>query len=59
MALIVKSAFGDYQRGDKITDQAQIDAALVTNAHHVVRVADAPAPAPAPKKAAAQDGVPS
>jgi hypothetical protein len=41
MTLIVKHAFGDYQRGDQITDAAQVAAALASHAGQVVRVASA------------------
>lgn len=47
MSIIVKSAFGDYQRGDRITDAAVIKDVLASNPHSVVRVAD-PAVAEAP-----------
>lgn len=42
--LIVVAPFADYRKGDQITDQAAIDAALKSNPQHVVRVAVAPAP---------------
>jgi hypothetical protein len=38
--LVVVQPFGDYQRGDKITDQATIDKVLAgENAHHCHKVA--------------------
>ena len=40
MKLVVKHAFGDYQKGAEITDQAAIESALSTNPHSVLRVAD-------------------
>jgi hypothetical protein len=41
--LVVKSAFKDYQKGDVISDEAEIKAALETHAIHVV-ASDHPEP---------------
>lgn len=37
--LVVTIPFGDYKVGERITDKAEIDKALETNAAHVVKVA--------------------
>lgn len=57
-ALIVNHAFGSYRRGDRITDQTQINAALAEHPHSVVRVdvPDAPAPKSAPTPAPVKEG---
>jgi|GEM_PF-2271730 len=36
--LVVQEAFGDYRRGDEITDKKIIDDVLATHADHVVKV---------------------
>ena len=49
MELIVTEPFGDYAKGDRITDAGAITAALASNPHDVVRIASQkPAAAPAP-----------
>lgn len=56
MKLVVTTPFATYQRGDEITDQAQIDAVLACEQTQFVvkvQVADA---APAPKGKAAPQG---
>lgn len=39
--LIVTAPFGDYQRGDRITDAKAIEKALAENTNEVVKVAAA------------------
>lgn len=45
-ALIVTAPFGEYAKGDQITDADKIKAAQATNPHQVVAV-NLPDPAPA------------
>ena len=53
-SLIVIHPFGDYRRGDQISDAEAVAAVLAgDNAHHVNRVTVPDAPS-APKKAAAE-----
>ena len=47
IALTVTEPFGSYVRGDRITEAAEIDAALADNPSRVVRTSVPPAPAPA------------
>ncbi|MGA3116441.1 MAG: hypothetical protein ABSF90_18620 [Syntrophobacteraceae bacterium] len=56
--LIVREAFGGYQKGVCITDQAQVSAILAgENAHLVNKVlAEAPGPGPALQGGAAAEG---
>lgn len=52
-ALVVTQAFGDFARGDQITDAAMVKAISASaNAPHVVRVELPETKAPAPPKAA-------
>ncbi len=43
--LIVKHPFGDYARGDTITDPETVAVVLAQSAEHVVRVTPHPKPA--------------
>ncbi len=47
--LIVRHPFGDYARGDTITDAAKVAGTLATAAGHVIRVAVPASPPAAPE----------